>query len=240
MSAAGRRGSSWFLWVVGAVSFVLVGVLVWGALGGTSSESGARQQSHETTRDDAMAQRLEALQRRDAGDPLALGKADAPVVLIMYEDFRCPFCTKFATDVKPKLVERYVDSGVLRLEWRDLPIFGDQSTAMARAGRAAARQGRFWEFHDAAYAMGSSTKKASFPDERIRQVAERAGVPDLAKFDADRDDPAVTKAIEADVAEAEEIGVSSTPSFLVNSQPVLGAQPVEEFVSVIEAERAKA
>lgn len=240
MAAAGRRGSSWFLWVLGSVSFVLVALLVWGAVDGGRSTPDAGEQRRATSPADAMAERFEAQQRREPGDPLAMGRTDAPVVLIEYEDFRCPFCTKFTGDVEPKLIERYVDTGVLRIEWRDLPVFGEQSIEMAKAGRAAARQDKFWAFHDAAYAMGSATKKASFPENRIQQVAKKAGIPDLAKFNEDRDDPAIMKAIEKDRAEAAEIGISATPSFLVNGQAILGAQPLEQFVAVIEAERAKA
>ena len=72
---------------------------------------------------------------------MALGKPDAPVVMINYAELRCPFCAKFSRDIEPELIKRYVDAGVLRLEWRDFPIFGEESLEAAKAGRAAAAQG---------------------------------------------------------------------------------------------------
>lgn len=239
-ASGGGQRSSRVLWSAAALAVVVVGVLAWGVLGGQRPSPQAGQRNDAASQDGAMAERLMALQRREPGDPFALGRADAPVVLIKYEDFRCPFCAKFTADVEPELIERYVETGVLRIEWRDFPVFGDESVEMAKAGRAAARQGKFWQFHDVAYAMGEGTKKASFPEERIQQVARQAGVPDLAQFNADREDPAIMQAIQADLAEGQALGVSSTPSFIINGQVVLGAQPLEQFVTVIEQERAKA
>nr|WP_307850151.1 thioredoxin domain-containing protein [Saccharopolyspora sp. HNM0986] len=217
----------------------MVAALAWGTYGGRPTGSEGGQQHQAAAPDSGMAQQLRALQRRQPGDPFAMGRTDAPVVLIKYEDFRCPFCSKFTADVEPQLIERYVRTGVLRIEWRDFPIFGAESVEMAKAGRAAAHQGRFWQFHDIAYAMGGGTKKASFPEERIQEVAREAGVPDLAKFNADRADPTIQQAIQADATEGQQLGVSSTPAFIVNTEPILGAQPLESFVSVIEAERVK-
>ena len=66
---------------------------------------------------------------------MALGDVDAPVVMISYSEFQCPFCGKYARDTEPILVEKYVDSGVLRIEWRDFPYLGPESTTAAQAGR---------------------------------------------------------------------------------------------------------
>src|SRR5690606_24672173 len=94
---------------------------------------------------------LLARARRDADDPRAVGSPDAPVVLIEYSDFQCPFCGRFARETKPDLIRDYVDKGVLRMEWRNFPVFGAESEQAARAGWAAGRQDRFWRFHDEAY-----------------------------------------------------------------------------------------
>ncbi|MER7077756.1 Protein-disulfide isomerase [Saccharopolyspora kobensis] len=233
------KGSPALRWGFAALVVAAVAALAWGAFGGRPSPEQAAPQT-ATAEQDEIAAVLKSLQRRQPDDPFALGRTDAPVVMIMYEDYRCPFCSKFTADIKPRLIERYVDTGVLRLEWRDFPIFGEESLEIAKAARAAAHQGRFWEFHNAAYARGNGGEKPSFPEETIQEVAREAGVPDLAKFNADRDDPAILQAIQTDATEGQALGVSSTPSFIINSQPVLGAQPLDQFVAVIEAERAKA
>ncbi|WP_267245424.1 DsbA family protein [Streptomyces sp. PR69] len=176
---------------------------------------------------------LEKLARRDAKDPLAQGRADAPVVLIEYADFKCGYCGKFARDTEPELVKKYVEKGTLRIEWRNFPIFGEESESVARAAWAAGQQGRFWQFHEAAYAEGA--KEKGFGADRLRQLAETAGVADLDRFDKDRDGDAAKQAVRKDQDEAYGLGATSTPSFLVNGRPLAGAQPAETFAEVIEA-----
>ncbi|MFI9001720.1 DsbA family protein [Streptomyces sp. NPDC053541] len=176
---------------------------------------------------------LEAYARRDAADKLALGRADAPVVMIEYADFKCGFCGKFARDTEPALVKKYVDAGTLRIEWRNFPIFGEESEAAARASWAAGQQGRFWEFHKAAYAPGA--KEKGFGKERLTALAREAGVPDLARFARDADGAAAREAVRKDQEQGYELGASSTPSFLINGRPIAGAQPMEAFTRAIDA-----
>ncbi|GGU75317.1 hypothetical protein GCM10010275_06960 [Streptomyces litmocidini] len=176
---------------------------------------------------------LEAYARRDASDELALGRVDAPVVLVEYADFKCGYCGKFARDTEPALVKKYVENGTLRIEWRNFPIFGEESEAAARASWAAGRQGRFWEFHRAAYAEGA--KEKGFGKERLTALATEAGVPDLARFARDGDGAAAREAVRKDQEQGYELGASSTPSFLINGRPIAGAQPLETFTEAIEA-----
>lgn len=197
----------------------------------------AGQPEQPTPKETEQANPLEALARRVPGDPLAQGRPDAPVVLINYSDFRCPFCAKFNTDIEPELARRYVDSGVLRIEWRDFPIFGDESINAAKAGRAAARQGKFWEFQHAVFSQAPDNGHPPMPESRLIEFAQQAAVPDIERFRADLNDPATFAEIEKDATQASEIGVSSTPTFLVNGRPVMGAQPLEAFVEVIEQAR---
>ncbi|MFE5909885.1 DsbA family protein [Streptomyces wedmorensis] len=176
---------------------------------------------------------LEAYARRDAADKLALGRADAPVVLVEYADFKCGYCGKFARDTEPVLVRKYVENGTLRIEWRNFPIFGEESEAVARASWAAGQQGRFWEFHKAAYAEGA--KEKGFGKDRLAALAQEAGVPDAARFAKDTESRAAREAVRKDQEQGYELGATSTPSFLVNGRPIAGAQPLETFTEAIEA-----
>ncbi len=181
---------------------------------------------------------LEKLARRDAGDPLAVGRADAPVVMVEYADFKCGFCGKFARDTESALVEKYVDKGVLRIEWRNFPIFGEESDAAARAAWAAGQQGRFRQFHAAAYAEGA--KEKGFGRDRLQELAREAGVPDAARFGRDLDSAAAKQAVKKDQDEAYALGATSTPSFLINGRPIAGAQSLATFTEAIEAARKSA
>ncbi|MGW6743325.1 thioredoxin domain-containing protein [Streptomyces sp. NPDC055025] len=176
---------------------------------------------------------LVKLARRGVGDPLAVGRADAPVVMVEYADFKCGYCGKFARDSEPALIKKYVEDGTLRIEWRNFPIFGNQSEAAARAAWAAGRQGRFWQFHAAAYAEGS--KEKGFAVDRLDQLAREAGVKDINRYRDDRESDAAEASVRKDQAEAYGLGATSTPSFLVNGRPIAGAQPLETFTRAIEA-----
>ncbi|MEW2551632.1 thioredoxin domain-containing protein [Streptomyces zhihengii] len=178
------------------------------------------------------------LARRDAGDPLAAGRADAPVVMVEYADFQCGYCGKFARDTEPELMRKYVEDGTLRIEWRNFPIFGAESEAAARASWAAGRQGRFWQFHAAAYAQGA--KEKGFGAARLRALAREAGVADLDRFVRDTESEAAREAVARDQEEGYGLGATSTPSFLINGRPIAGAQPAGTFTEAIEAAAAEA
>ncbi|MGC9379876.1 DsbA family protein [Streptomyces sp. MH13] len=181
---------------------------------------------------------LLALARRESGDPYALGKPDAPVVLIEYSDFQCPFCGRFARESKPELLRDYVEKGVLRIEWRHFPLFGAESEQAARASWAAGRQGRFWQFHDTAYAHPRERNKGDFAEKALLTMAEEAGIEDLDRFRADMNSSAADAAVSRDVEEGYALGVSSTPAFLVNGRPILGAQPTDVFAEAVEVAEA--
>lgn len=179
------------------------------------------------------------LQRRDADDPLAKGAVDAPVVIIEYADYRCPFCAVWGRDVQPQLQD-LVDDGTVRIEFRDRVIFGEESEATALAARAAGEQGLFWEYHDAVYAAAPDSGHPDMPREKLLGFAEEIGVPDLAQFEQDMDSEELRARVQADGEEAASIGVSSTPTFLVNTTPVVGAQPAEVFRRIVDEELAAA
>jgi protein-disulfide isomerase len=174
------------------------------------------------------------LAHRIAGDPLAEGSIKAPVVMVMFSDFRCPFCAEFSRTTEPVLVKKYVDTGILRIEWRDFPIFGAQSTTAAIAGRAAAAQGRFFPFTQAVYAVAPQTGHPDLSAADLVGFARKAGVPDIAAFAAAMNNPAAAKAVAADLDQASNLGVPSTPAFVINGYPLLGAQPLAEFTSLID------
>ncbi|MFD4468608.1 DsbA family protein [Rhodococcus sp. NPDC058505] len=183
-----------------------------------------------------MYRDLATLARRDPADPMALGSPTAPVVMIEYSDLQCPYCRQFAQTTEPELVAKYVDRGLLRIEWRNLAFFGEESERAARAGWAAGQQGRFWELHELMFENAPAKKNTGvFTADRLTEWAGLAGVGDLDRFRADLDSDAARAAVTADITEAVGIGVNSTPAFLINGRPILGARPVEQMIAVIEA-----
>lgn len=196
--------------------------------------------------DDEMAEQrkqqeemLRSLARRDPDDPAAIGRVDAPVVLIEWSDYRCPFCSAFNEDTLPKL-QRYVDEGKLRIEFRDLAVFGKDSEYAAVAARAAARQGKHHEFMNALFAKLPNNGHPPVNEAIVTDVARQIGVPDMAKFTQDLASKELRDAVLAESFEAQQMGLSSVPAFVVGGQFVAGAQPIEVFEQVIEQELRKA
>lgn len=227
----------------GRLYFILSAVAIVAVLGvGFAAQTGTAQQG--STTGDASEQGSDEptfdMSRRIDGDPTALGDADAPVVLVEYSDYRCPFCAVFARDTLPVLVDEYVESGQIRIEWRDLTVFGQESVDAAVAGRAAGAQGLFWEFNEATFRDAPERAHLELPRERLLQIGRDIGVPDMARFESDLDDPALLQSVTADTDEARSFGASGTPLFLVNDTPISGAQPVEVFRQTIDRELAEA
>jgi protein-disulfide isomerase len=189
---------------------------------------------HTGTSSDAPPSALSTLAHRTPGDPMALGRPDAPVTMVMFSDYRCPFCAQFSRETEQQLVGQYVDTGQVRIEWRDEPLFGPESMLAAQAGRAAAAQGRFWQFTSAVYAAAPPNGHPELPAARLAQFAQQAGVPDMGRFVADTNAPATAAAVRHDLDQAGELGITSTPAFVINGKPLLGAQPIEEFRAAID------
>ncbi len=221
-----------------AVAAVTLGIVSWQATAPEDRPARNSSSAAAAPKGSDVHAELAKLARRESGDQLAAGRADAPVVLIEYSDFKCGYCGKFARDTEPELVKKYVEDGTLRIEWRNFPIFGADSEAAAKAAWAAGQQGRFAQFHAAAYADGA--KEKGFGQARLMELAREAGVPDLERFQRDMAGEAAAAALQKDQEEGYRIGVSSTPSFLVNGQPIAGAQPLDAFAAAITKAKAQA
>ncbi|MDX2356400.1 DsbA family protein [Dietzia sp. PP-33] len=202
---------------------------------GSATGSAAVSDERQTSPEQAPGpESMEGIARFEEGDPMAMGPVDAPVVMIMYSDFRCPFCAKFSREVEPALIEKYVDGGDLRIEWVDLPIFGKESMMAARAGRAAADQGRFWEFTEVVFADAPDRGHPDLGEEELVGYAAEAGIVDLDRFRADMTSDKYDEAIRADYQAATALGATSTPTFLINGTGIVGARSVETFRTVID------
>lgn len=177
---------------------------------------------------------------RDPDDPAALGAVDAPLVLVQWTDLRCPFCAAFHRNSLPTIVEEYVDAGLVRVEMRDVAFFGEESEDASVAVRAAAEQGMYFAYLDAVFAAAPEGQRADLPREKLIAFAETAGVPDLDRFVAALDDPALRAEAQAGTVAAQQLGVTSVPFFVAGNQAIAGAQPVEIFRDFLDGALAAA
>ncbi len=224
---------------VGA-TIVLIAVFFWGRSSGTSeADSQAESQSVEQGTEEAEKVPDEIVDQvitRDPDDPLAIGPADAPVVLVMFSDYQCPFCSRWTDDTLPTMQE-YVDDGDLRIEWRDVNIYGDDSRRAAKASIAAANQDQFLEYHDRLFPDGDTLD--DFSTEALTEIAEDIGL-DLDEFEADMDSEELDEMLDENEQLGQDLGAYSTPSFVINDTAVVGAQPTEIFVDTVEDALAEA
>lgn len=167
------------------------------------------------------------LARRIEGDPMAAGPVDADVSVVVYSDYSCPYCQSWSQETQPT-VETYAQRGEVRLEWRDVSILGEESTRAATAAAAAAQQGAYWEYHAALFADMSARS-----EDQLIELARDLDL-DVERFTDHLTDPNVLSLVHANMQEAQALGLQSTPSFIVGGTPVVGAQPTEVFVELIE------
>ena len=152
------------------------------------------------------------------------GSTDAPVVMVAYSDFQCPFCGKFARDTEPILVKKYVDDGTLRIEWRDFPYLGKESDRRPRPAapppsRASSGSSTTRCTPTSCRPTAAASTRTTSPGWRERTRPGRRPLPN----DMDADETRVI--VGRDFKEGQAIGVTGTPAFLVNGSPVMGAQP---------------
>ncbi len=203
---------------------------------GAEAESSPTEPPSSTEQDDRAQDALatatyadSVVVTRDADDPLAIGRVDAPVVLTEWTDLRCPFCAAFARDTLPALLAEYIDTGLVRLEIHDVSFFGDQSEDAAVAARAAGEQGLAIDYLEAVYQAAPASGHPDLPREALMAFAKQVGVPDLAQFEADLDSAELRGAVQTSTASAQSLGVNSVPFFVVGDQALAGAQPVDVF-----------
>ena len=174
---------------------------------------------------DAPRQRVEVL----PDDP-AKGPVDAPIVLVEFSDFQCPFCQR-ATGTLAELIDRYEDQ--IRLVYKDYPLPRHaQAFKAAEAGNCAHEQGMFWEFHDK---MFGSQDALDVP--ALKSYASELGL-EAASFSACLDEGRYTRRVQQDTQIGQRYGVSSTPTVFINGRPVMGAAPLETFDQIIREELA--
>ena len=167
-----------------------------------------------------------------ADDP-ADGPAEAPVTVVVFADFECPFCRRLSPTLH-ELRGRYGDR--VRLVWKDFPLKGVHPRAfqLAVAARCALDQGKFWEYHDRLFA----SPKVAQPSD-LKQYASDVRL-DVPRFSRCLESGTHDKTVESGVSLAARLGLSSTPTTFVNGRMVTGAKPYGVFAAVIDEELRRA
>ena len=218
-----------------------------GAQGATKNEGITRQQADQILNE--LRQIRQLLERQQAQAPrpqeeqatraklnlagfAMLGSKEAPLTIVEFTDYQCPFCQRFHTTAFPDLKKNYIDTGKVRFYSRDLPLdFHSNAMRAAEAARCASDQGQFWQLRDV---MGANPNKLDM-DSLVADAADLKM--DVPAFRACVESEKYKNAVQTDVLEAMKIGASGTPTFVVGkSTPdgvdgdlVVGAQPYAMF-----------
>ncbi len=148
-----------------------------------------------------------------------LGNPDAPVAIVEYLDFQCPFCQRTAEQVMPAIEETFIASNTASLEIRPIAILGDESVQAAAAAECANDQGRFWAYHDILYANQGGERGGAFSDDRLKEFAEALNL-DTGAFNSCLDSGRYTQQVVDNTSSARGSGVSVTPTVLVDGEQV--------------------
>src|SRR5215831_8261152 len=167
-----------------------------------------------------------------AGEPFK-GSEKAPVTIVKFEDFQCPFCNQVQPTFN-QLLSRY--QGKVRLVHKDFPLesLHPQARQAAEAARCAYEQGKFWEYHDKLYA---NSPKASADD--LKNYAKEVGL-NVDSFDRCLVSWKYKAVVQQDLNEGTQLGLSGTPTFFINGREISGNQPLTAFEAIIDEELARA
>ena len=169
-----------------------------------------------------------------------IGDPDAPVTIVEFTDYQCPFCQAYSTETLPRLLSDKIATGEVYYLLKDLPLDGlhPNARAAAAAARCAAAQGNYWEMHDALFeSQADWANREDGPRQAFVDMAVNLKL-DRDAFEACLDNPDIAQAVQTNVDEAMALGADSTPFFYINGLPVPGAQPYELFEFAIGEAKA--
>jgi protein-disulfide isomerase len=216
-SAARKRRLTILLGVLGAAAVIVVVAIVISS-GGGSDKASNRPAAAENASGAIPGQKESVAML--AGIPqngIYLGKPDAPVRFVEFADLQCPFCREYSLQTLPVLVQDYVRTGKVRMEFRNLSFIGPDSVKAGRAAAGAAQQSKLWNFNDIFYYNQGQENSGYVTPEFVDKIYNAAGV-EAAKANAVAATPASQAPLGTANTMAQRYGVDSTPSFLVGKR----------------------
>lgn len=239
------KNSSHSIWI--GLSFLVVGLVI----GLVVSGQGGLLQANIAEESVAIVQNeleAEAGSETNPSDELNLefvsvsedddaikGDPDAPVTIIEFSDFQCPYCARFAVQTLPLLTQNYIDTGKVKLVYRDFPIPSHAQAALAAEANECVGQESddlYFQMHDRIFAGVQEWSYNGDAEEILIGYANDLGV-DISSCLANGDE---TEEVANDYTAAQSYGVGGTPTFFINGWKVVGAQPYEVFEALIERE----
>lgn len=198
----------------GFLALVAVAVLIVVSSGGSGGDAGNLDGAAEIDR------LLGAIPQRE----LVLGDPQAKVELVEFGDLQCPVCKAYSEDFLPSIIENEVKKGRARVAFRNFTIIGPQSAPAGAAALAAGAQGRGWQYLELFYRNQGTENSGYADDEFLTAVAKAAGVKDIARWNEERESAKFTGEVTKTTEEAQDLGLTGTPSFAIEGPGTEGLE----------------
>lgn len=213
------------------ISIIIAGALIGGSV--LYSNSRLRVPPQLSAANAGKAVDNAELLKQAQNDSRSLGDPNAPVTIVEFADFQCPFCGKFFRESGAKIIEQYVKTGKARFVYRDFAFLGPESVMAAEASRCAGDQNAFWQYHDYLFAHQQGENQGAFSKERLKEFAGALKL-DTAKFNSCLDQETYRSHVQKDLDLGRSLGVDGTPATFVNDKFFNGALPFEQFKTAID------
>lgn len=179
---------------------------------------------------DSTAPASTAFQVREAN---RLGDKNAKVTIIEFADFQCPYCERWFQQVETQIVQQYVQTGKITFVYKHSAFLGQESEWAGTAAECAADQNKFWEYHDVLFKQQNGENQGAFTKDKLIGFAQSLEL-DMSKFTPCLQNDQTLDRVQADTHEGQQASVNGTPTFFINGQRIVGAQPYSTFQAAIE------
>lgn len=222
-SATAEKSSPFF--IPGAI--IIAGVLIAGAIVYTNSMT-----NPTGGKGNQLAGAVPVVEGDLSDNDPALGDPNAPVTIVEFSDFQCPFCGRFFQQTEPQIIEKYVKTGKAKFVYRDFAFLGQESEWAAMAAECANEQGKFWEYHDYLFTHQDGENEGTFDKKNLKTFAGKIAL-DQTRFDSCLDGDKYLEEIRKDTEAGRTAGVSGTPTTFINGKAVVGAVPFTQIDAMI-------
>ena len=220
---------------IGAIVVVIVVISLFGQgfpnhIVPTSTQTTSNDNT--TLQNDASSQKVVMNLLTDNASPV-LGSHDAPITMIEFGDYQCFYCNQFYHTVEPDIVKNYVNTGKVRMVFKDFVIIGQDSVNAAHAAHCAQEQGKFWEYHDALYNNWAGENTGWASSNNLLKFAQSIGLNDT-QFGQCMSQSRYIPIVQGSLSNAKDLGLTGTPDFFIIApdktvSKIVGAQPFSVF-----------
>ncbi len=217
------------------IAIIIAGLIIGGAIlisgnGSPADEDPVIEEDEQELAEDSEEVSMDNI---ELDEWPSLGDSEAPVTIVEYSDYACPFCGSFFEETFPDIKENYIDTGQVRFVYKDLVVVGGDKAA--EAAHCAGEQDAYWDYHDLLF-QNLEQDRDDWADSEIH-----AGYAEELNLDSQElvdcfEDGRYTEKVQRSTEEATGLGITGTPGFVINGEIVKGAQPYEAFEEIIERE----